>query len=1103
LTGAVEVRVAVLGPVRAEVGGVPVDLGGPRQRAVLARLAVAGGEVVSTDLLVDDLWRGEPPPRALGALQVHVSHLRRVLEPGRRPRTPASVLVSEPPGYALRLPADGLDSRRVGALLDAAALAPPDRAEELLAEALRSWSGPAFAEFADERWAAPEAARLGELRLAATERLAEARLARGRPADVVPDLELLLRDHPLRENAVRLLALALYRAGRQADALAVLARARARLAEELGVDPGPELRALEQDVLTQAEHVLQAPAATPRPAAPEAGPAVVGRTAELARLRAAAERARSGVAVVLVEADAGGGKSALVEAFRVGLTGWTTALGRCPEVDGAPPGWAWTELVEELVRAVPASADLAARLAPLRAAGPGREEVGETFWLSRAVVELVGGAAAGGPVLLVLDDLHRAEDETLQLLRAVVGGLGTAPVLVVATLRPAEIGPDLAATLAALAGPVADRITLAGLTGPEVRALLAGQGVADPDEHTVALVTERTDGNPLFVRETARLIAVEGAQAAADAIPAGVRDVLRRRVARLPAPARTVLGQAAVLGREVDIDTLVRLAGATGGSEDGVLDALELGVLAGLLTEPAPGRVRFAHALVRDTLDADLPRLRRTRLHAAALAAVEAGSGTGDLAALARHALEAGPAVPPPTALRHVAAAAREAAGFGAHREAARLWAAAVELAGPAGADVEHEIALRCGHVSALAHAGQIAAAVRARRAAVDRARGTGSLVAALTSYDAPVSWTIRQDVAVDADLVGLLDEALGDPGLDSATRCRLLVALAFELETYDDVRVQRLTAEAMELSAGLGDPLLRCVVLNARSFAALGPDLRHTLEGLGRELLETAERAGLAGYRSEGHHLLFMLACERFDLDAAQRHADAAIAAASGGQLGVTLAWAAIFAALRAVVAGDFARAEQGYAAVQAAMEAVGAINADTLGLFGLFAVRHAQGRLDELAPAFAALQDRIPEAVTDPTARALVAAGRVDEARALWRPDLHPPRTYYWLLFMGLRAEVAVALADRSVAAACLAELEPWADQLAGLGSGTVTLGPVAQLLGELGGVLGRTAEERRAHFARARAVARRLGSPHWEQRAVAALAELDRVSAAPRES
>lgn len=380
---------SVLGPLRAEVAGAPVDLGGPRQRAVLARLAVAGGEVVSTDLLIDDLWRGEPPPRALGALQVHVSHLRRVLEPGRRPRAPAEVLVSAPPGYALRLPPEALDARRVGALLDAASLAPPDRAQELLTEALALWSGPALAEFADERWAAAEAARLGELRLVAIERLAEVRLARGRPSNAVLDLELLLRDHPLREGAVRLLALALYRTGRQADALAVLARARTRLAEELGVDPGPELQALERDVLTQAEHVRGPVTVAPLPAE-----RLFGRAGELDRLRAAAARARTSAAVVLVEADAGGGKSTLVEAFRAEL-GWTAATGRCPEVDGAPPGWAWTEIVEALLGRG-ADPGLVERLAPLRATGPA-PGTGETFWLSRAVVELVAGRPRTAP----------------------------------------------------------------------------------------------------------------------------------------------------------------------------------------------------------------------------------------------------------------------------------------------------------------------------------------------------------------------------------------------------------------------------------------------------------------------------------------------------------------------------------------------------------------------------------------------------------------------------------------------------------------------------------------------------------------------------------
>src|SRR3712207_7530217 len=102
------VRVSVLGPLQVTVGGVSTQLGGPRQRSVLARLAVAGGHVVSTDRVIDDLWDGEPPPKALASLQVHVSHLRRALEPGRRTRTAAGVLVSRPPGYALELPRDAV-----------------------------------------------------------------------------------------------------------------------------------------------------------------------------------------------------------------------------------------------------------------------------------------------------------------------------------------------------------------------------------------------------------------------------------------------------------------------------------------------------------------------------------------------------------------------------------------------------------------------------------------------------------------------------------------------------------------------------------------------------------------------------------------------------------------------------------------------------------------------------------------------------------------------------------------------------------------------------------------------------------------------------------
>ncbi|RSN08408.1 SARP family transcriptional regulator [Nonomuraea sp. WAC 01424] len=244
----------VLGPVAAwDDEGEPIPLKGPRHRAVLARLIVARRRVVPVTRLVADLW-DDPPPDAVGAVRTFVAALRRALEPGRPPRAPARLLVTEGPGYALRAAPDAVDAWRFE---QAVTGGPPEPAR--LEEALGWWRGPAYAEFADEGWARAERARLTELRLHAVELRAEARLALGRAAETVPDLDSHVAEHPWREDAWRLLALALYRTGLQGDALAVLRRARALLVEQLGVDPGPRLRRLESDILHQ-DRGLAAPA---------------------------------------------------------------------------------------------------------------------------------------------------------------------------------------------------------------------------------------------------------------------------------------------------------------------------------------------------------------------------------------------------------------------------------------------------------------------------------------------------------------------------------------------------------------------------------------------------------------------------------------------------------------------------------------------------------------------------------------------------------------------------------------------------------------------------------------------------------------------------
>lgn len=255
----VPVAFGVLGPVVAWDGaGGAVALKGPRHRAVLARLLVARRRVVPVARLVDDLWV-DPPQNAVGAVRTFVAALRRALEPERPPRTPARLLVTEGPGYALRAEPGAVDAWRFEQAVTAAADLAPQDALDRLEEAIGWWRGPAYAEFTEESWARAERSRLGELRLHAVERRAAARLDLGRAAHAVPDLDAHVAEHPWREDAWRLLALALYRTGRQGDALAVLRRARALLVEQLGVDPGPALRRLEADILGQARHLDPTP----------------------------------------------------------------------------------------------------------------------------------------------------------------------------------------------------------------------------------------------------------------------------------------------------------------------------------------------------------------------------------------------------------------------------------------------------------------------------------------------------------------------------------------------------------------------------------------------------------------------------------------------------------------------------------------------------------------------------------------------------------------------------------------------------------------------------------------------------------------------------
>ncbi|BBH67451.1 hypothetical protein ACTI_41360 [Actinoplanes sp. OR16] len=256
------IRFGVLGPVIAEdAAGRPVPLKGPMHRAVLARLVVARRRVVPVHDLVDDLWVS-PPDGAIAAVRTFVAALRRAIEPERPARAPATLLVTQASGYALSAAPGQVDAWRFEQAVTEASTADPEAALRLLSAALSWWRGPAYADFPDAAWPRADRSRLSELRLQAVERLAAARLSLNRPAEALPDLDEHVTAHPWREEGWRLLALALYRTGRQGDALAVLRRARALLAGRLGLEPSPALRTLETDILRQEPH-LSLPAPPP------------------------------------------------------------------------------------------------------------------------------------------------------------------------------------------------------------------------------------------------------------------------------------------------------------------------------------------------------------------------------------------------------------------------------------------------------------------------------------------------------------------------------------------------------------------------------------------------------------------------------------------------------------------------------------------------------------------------------------------------------------------------------------------------------------------------------------------------------------------------
>ncbi|HWC11838.1 MAG TPA: BTAD domain-containing putative transcriptional regulator [Acidimicrobiales bacterium] len=880
----------ILGPLDVTDGERFADLRRPKPRAVLAVLLLHPNQVVPADRLVDAVWGDRPPPSATNTLQGYVSYLRQAIADLGKGQEGDPAIRTQAPGYTLVVDPDRIDAQRFERLLSdgrrAMATGDHGRAAASLREALSLWRGPALADLAAEPFASLEAARLEELRLAALEEQADAELALGRHGELIGRLQAMVEENPLRERLWAQLMLALYRCGRQAEALRAYQAARRILGEELGIEPSPALRRLEADVLAQAPS-LEASAGpatgslpgreVPFPPLLAAGSSrdYVGREDLLVRLRDARRAAGTGscrAAFLAGEPGIGKTRTAAEVARAAFADGAVVLYGRCQEEPGLPyqpfvealdwytghaPEPVLGRYPAELIRLQPLLASRVPSLGPPVSSDPRSEE----HLLFEATGSWLVELARRQPVVLVLDDLHWASKPVLLLLRHVLRAAAArpdgVPLLLVGTYRVTEVdrGHPLLAVMAQIRRlPGVEQVSILGLSPAEVEEFVCralGDALDDDTRTLAGMLHAETEGNPFFLDEVLRHLVETGVVArsaerwtVADrrqvTVPQGVRDVIGRRLDRLSTPAARVLSVAAVIGRDFDAELVAAL---TDLSDDDVLDALDEAVTARLVQETGADHYRFAHALVRAALYEDLSATRRKRAHLKVAEMLEK-LRPDDVVALAHHLVQAEPTGNElPRAVRYALAAAEQALGARALADAeARFRRVLGLLAEPRYSGAPERAHALCGLGEAQRDQGD--ARSRATLLAAARtAEEAGDLDLLVRAALSNSRWLPSIIGGIDRERLALTEAVLEAVGpAPSADRARLLAQLAAEVcFTRDDRRRLALAAEAERMARALGDDALLAEVLNRTGYAAFAA-------GRTRHLVARAEEAaGLA----------------------------------------------------------------------------------------------------------------------------------------------------------------------------------------------------------------------------------------------------------------
>ncbi|MGH8972898.1 MAG: BTAD domain-containing putative transcriptional regulator [Acidimicrobiia bacterium] len=863
-----------------------------------------------------------------------------------------------------------------------------------------------------------------------------------------------------------------------------------------------------------------APGPLPQPLAPKERLPLVGREIELSRLDQMWQATRSGQRqLLLLAGEPGIGKSRLSAEFaRTAYGGGAAVLfGRCDEGMGVPyqpfvealsrylrqaPQVALGRLAGELVRLLPEVGERIHGLPPPLRSDPETER----YRLFDAVAAWLGAVSETAPVLFVIEDLHWATKPTLLLLSHLLRSDEDLHLLLLTTFRdtPLDMTPDLADLVAELLRqPGVERIRLAGLDESGVGALMEAQAGHDLDDEGWALariVRSETAGNPFYVREMLRLLAEKGDIVRRDGrwvpgqplaqldVPDSVRDVVERRLTRLPDRTSEMLALAAVLGERFDLPLLAQ---ASGESESSVIQALRPAVSARLVNETDGGSYQFTHALVRSALEDALGPTRGVQLHRAAGLAVEAvhaGHLEAHLPQLAHH-FARGRDVH--KAIEYASRAGDRALAQLAHDEAASYYASALELLDAAGADdADHRrLELLIGRGEAQRRAGDPSfrqTLLDAAHLAIRLGDNSALARAALANGRGSIYST---SFAIDTARVAVLESAIERLASDDlALRARVLSNLGLELCWERDARRRiALSDEAVRVARQLADRSTLAVVLLARDYTIHDPANAAERFRATTELLTLAEGLRDPVLTSRALALRFKASVELTDIAEAERSLvrNEAVVAELGQP---ALTWAVMVQrAGLALLRGDLSVAET---TANAAYEH--AVRTGQPDAIYWFLPQHMQLRVEQARMAeVEEIVRSAAEKVDSPAVKAiygglLLEAGRWDDASEVFEElattNFDAPRpSSLWLRFAAECAVMSARLGRPASVPQLQAMLEPYADQVVTTSQGGAVTGSVSYYLGLLAATIGDWPQAE-ARFATAAATHARIDAPIW---------------------